>query len=106
MLVALRHSSYAVMYCSQYSALVHVREAEFPVLVRIVDALEESLSLLFLREVQEELYDSRAVAVEMALQVHDGAIALLPDGVLVEHASGSPCVRRISGCTRTISTSS
>jgi hypothetical protein len=34
--------------------LVNVREAEFPVLVRLINALEESLSLFVLRQVEEE----------------------------------------------------
>jgi hypothetical protein len=41
------------------------RRAEFPVLVRVVDALEEALALLVLRQVQEELDDARAVAVQV-----------------------------------------
>src|SRR5450759_1020607 len=63
--------------------LLDIREAELPVLVGRIDALEESLALFLFRKVQEELDDPRAVAVEMFLHVHDGAIALLPDGFLI-----------------------
>ena len=36
-------------------SLVNVRETEFPVLVRLINALEEALSLLVLRQVEEDL---------------------------------------------------
>src|SRR6202790_4434825 len=64
-------------------ALLDVREAEFPVLFRPIDAVDEPLALLFLGKVQEELYDPRAVAVQVPLQISDGTIALMPDGLLV-----------------------
>jgi hypothetical protein len=70
--------------------LVNVREAEFPVLVRLINALEKSLSLFVLRQVEEELDDPGAVTVEMLLQVHDGTIPLLPDGLLVEQLFRKP----------------
>jgi hypothetical protein len=57
--------------------LVNVREGEFPVLVRLINAFEEPLSLFVLRKVEEELEDPSAVAVEVLLQVHDGKIPLL-----------------------------
>src|ERR1035437_5362693 len=63
--------------------LLDIREAELPVLVGLIDAFEESLALFLFRKMQEELDDPRAVAVEMVLHVHDGAIALLPDGFLI-----------------------
>ncbi len=53
--------------------LVNVRGAELPVLVRLINALEESLSLLFLRKVEEYFDSSRSVAIEVALQVPDGS---------------------------------
>jgi len=87
-------------------SLVNIREAEFPVLVRIVNALEEALALFFLRQMEEDLDDPRAVPVEMLLQAGDGAVPLLPDRSSARNSSESPCPRRISGCTRTISTSS
>ena len=59
--------------------LVNVREAEFPVLVRLINTFEKSLSLLFLRQVQEKFDDPRAIAMEVLLQIHDGAIPLLPE---------------------------
>ena len=63
--------------------LVNVRDAEFPVLVRLINALEESLSLLCFRQVQEEFDDPGAIAVEVVFQIHDGTIPLLPEGILV-----------------------
>src|ERR1035438_5193555 len=86
--------------------LVDVREAEFPILVRLINATEESLSLLFLRKVEEYFDGPRSVTIKVAFQVHDGAIPLLPDGFPARNSSESPWLRRISGCTRTISTSS
>ena len=49
--------------------LVNVGGAELPVLVRLIDAREESLSLLFERQMQKYLDDLRAVAMEMFLQI-------------------------------------
>ena len=63
--------------------LVNVGKAEFPVLVRFIDACEESFSLLLLREVKEYLHDSRSVPVQMFFHLHDGAIPPFPDGLLV-----------------------
>ena len=60
-------------------ALLDVGEAELPVLVRLVDAGEEPLALLLLGQMQEELDDPRAVAVEMPFQIHDGAVSVVPD---------------------------
>ena len=70
--------------------LVNVREAEFPVLARLINALEESLSLLVLRQVEEDLDDPGAVTVKMLLQIHDGTIPLLPNGLLVEQLIRKP----------------
>jgi len=52
-LVALRQASYALHVMLPVFPLVNVREAEFPVLVRMVNAIEEALSLFFLRQVEE-----------------------------------------------------
>ena len=72
-------------------SLVNVREAEFPVLVRLINALEKSLSLFVLRQVEEDLDDLGAVMVEMLLQVHDGMIPLFPNGLpLVEQFMRKP----------------
>src|ERR1700684_4648729 len=77
---------------------VNVREAEFPVLVRLVDALEETLSLLVFGEMEEDFDDPRAVTVEMFLQVHDGTIAVLPNtSFFLPHPSflvPAPCAGR------------
>src|ERR1035438_6991718 len=71
-------------------SLVNVREAEFPVLVRLINAREEPLSLLVLRQVQEELDNPGAVTVEMLLQIHDGAIPLIPNALFVEQLIRQP----------------
>jgi len=63
---------------------VNVREAEFPVLVRLINALAEALLLFVLRQVEGDLDDPGTVTVEMFLQVDDGTIPLLPNGLLVE----------------------
>jgi hypothetical protein len=70
--------------------LVNVREAEFPVLVRLINAFEESLPLLVLRQVQEELDDPGAVAMQVLLQIRDGPIWLFPNAFLVEQLPWQP----------------
>ena len=52
-------------------SLVNVSEAEFPVLVRLINAFEESSSLFVFRQVQKKFNDRRAVTMEMFLQIHD-----------------------------------
>src|ERR1700722_3357507 len=64
-------------------SLVNIREAEFPVLVRLINAREKALALLVFRQVEEYFNNPGAVTVEMFLQVHDGTIALLPNALLV-----------------------
>ena len=64
--------------------LLDVSEGEFPVLFRLVDALQKTLSLLLLREMEVEFDNARSVAVEMFLEMHDGTIPVLPDRLLVE----------------------
>jgi len=64
-------------------SLVNVRETEFPVLVRLINACKESFPLFFLRKVEEYLDGPRAVTIKVALKVHDGAIALLPEVFLI-----------------------
>jgi hypothetical protein len=59
----LTHSSYAVILLPGLP-LLDVRPAEFPVLFRLIGAVEEALTLLALREVQVELHDVGAVAIE------------------------------------------
>ena len=48
-------------------ALPRVRAGELPVLLGLVEALEEALLLLLARHVEEELQDDVAVAGEVAL---------------------------------------
>src|ERR1035438_2663807 len=52
---------------------------ELPVLVRLLDAREKSLALLFFRQMQEEFDDARVIAVKVALQVDDRTIAVVPN---------------------------
>src|SRR5262249_52949143 len=59
--------------------LVRVGDRELPVLVRVVEALEEAPRLLLLRDVKEELPDERPVAREEVLEVVDVPEAVLPD---------------------------
>src|SRR5438093_1085091 len=65
-----------------------VVEAEFPVLVRLVDTREEALALLLLRKMEEELEDARSVAMQVVFQPGDRAKPLLPDRVRVEEIVG------------------
>jgi hypothetical protein len=63
--------------------LVNIREAEFPVLVELINAFEESLPLFGLRQVKEDLDDPGAVPMEVILQVHYGTIPLLLNRLFV-----------------------
>ena len=63
--------------------LVNVCEAEFPVLVGLIDTRQESLSLLLLRKVEKYFDDLRAIAMNVAFHIHDGAIPVIPDGFIV-----------------------
>jgi len=60
-------------------ALPEVCGAELPVILRVVDALDEALALLFLRQMQEELDDASAVEVQVVLEIDDRTVAALPD---------------------------
>jgi len=64
--------------------------AEFPVTFRLIDAFEKALSLLLLREVEEELDDAGTVRVEVSLQVHDRTIPVVPNRPLGEQAVREP----------------
>ena len=87
--------------------LVNVSEAEFPVLVRLINAFEESLSLFVFRQMEEKFDDPGAVAVKMISpnpRWNDTGPSRWSSSS--SNSSGSPWLRRISGCTRTTSTSS
>ena len=71
-------------------SLFNVGKTEFPVLIRLINAFEEALSLFFFRKVEEKLDDSRSVTVEMLFQVHDGTIPFLPDSFLVKQLVRQP----------------
>src|SRR5207247_11341952 len=66
------------------AALFDVGHAEFPVLLGIVDAREKALALLLLRDVKKELEHARAVAVQVALEVSDRLVEILPRVVFTE----------------------
>jgi len=70
--------------------LVNIREAEFPVLVRLIDAREESLSLFFLRKVEKDLDGSRSVPIQVGFEIHDRTIPLIPDVFLVAQLFRKP----------------
>ena len=63
--------------------LVYVGRAEFPIFVRFVDPLEESLSLLFPRKMKEDLDNVGAVVEQVPFQIHDGTIAICPERFVV-----------------------
>ena len=46
-------------------SLFNVGKTEFPVFIRLINALEEALSLFFFRKVEEKLDDTRSITVEM-----------------------------------------
>src|SRR5262249_12036145 len=59
--------------------LSHIRSAELPVLAGIVQALQEALALLALRNVQKKFDGPRAVPMQMLFQVRNRTIAVLPE---------------------------
>ena len=65
MLVALQARLKSLRVMLPVFPLVNVREAEFPVLVRLINAIEKALSLFVLRQVEKELDDPGAVTVKM-----------------------------------------
>ena len=71
-------------------AFFDIGGAEFPVLFRLVDAGEETLALLLLREMKEEFDDAGAVGVEMPFQIRDRPIAIVPKVFVVMRRVGSP----------------
>lgn len=58
--------------------------AEFPVFLGDVDAGEEAFALFFLGDVEEEFDDAGAVADEVFFHFDDGAVAVIPEGGVVE----------------------
>jgi len=62
--------------------------SELPVLVRCVDARSETLRLLVLGQVKEDLHDLGAVAVQVLLEVADRLESLRPDGLVVDEVIG------------------
>ncbi len=46
------------------------------------------MALFVLRQVEEKLDDARAVAMEVRLEINDGAIPLFPDGLRCDRAVG------------------
>src|SRR4029453_3402187 len=74
-------------------ALSGVVRRELPVLLGFLDAAEEALALLFVRDVQEELADRDAVARQIALEGTDVLEALVPD-VLRDQLGRQPLLRQ------------
>jgi hypothetical protein len=94
------------MYSFQNSLSSMSAVPNFQFFFRLIDALQETLSLIFLREVEVKLDDAGSVDVEVSLPMHDGPIPFVPHRLLVAPCAGQPSPRRISGCTRAIRTSS
>src|SRR6185312_1400293 len=65
-------------------ALSHVRSREFPVLLRVVEALHEALLLLLARHVQEEFEDDDALPGKVILEAHDVGEPFVPDALADE----------------------
>src|SRR5262245_45090585 len=61
------------------SPLFDVADRELPVLLRILEPLEEALLLLLLRYVEEELADDDSVTSQIFLEVANVLVALLPN---------------------------
>src|SRR5437870_6717125 len=70
--------------------LFEVAPAEFPVLIRLVDAGKKAAALLVLGNVEEKFNDARSVAVKMVFQIHDGTIPVPSDGLFVEQFFRQP----------------
>jgi len=70
--------------------LLNVTLAEFPVLLGLINALQKTLALLFLRKVKIKLDDPGAVPIEMLLKVHNGAISFLPNDFFIEQFLRNP----------------
>src|SRR5512134_2104582 len=78
------------------AALARIGRREFPVLVRIVEPLQETAFLLAAPDVQEELADQDAVAGEVALEVADVLEALAPDALAYQLLRQLlPCQQRL-----------
>jgi len=60
-----------------------VRETELPVLFRLVDTRQETLALLFLREMEVDLHYASSVDMEMSLQIRDRTIPVVPNRLVV-----------------------
>ena len=70
-------------------ALSKIGGRELPVLRRLVEPLQEALSLLAPRHVEEELADDDAVVRQILFEVADVLRSLLPDA-LVDHGRRQP----------------
>ena len=69
-------------------SFLDIRRAEFPVLFRLIDALDESFSLFVLREMEKKLDDACSIGVEVLFQIDDGTVPVMPEHVLVERLVG------------------
>ncbi len=64
-------------------SFLDVVDAEFPILVGLVDPVEEPPSLFLLREMQKKFDDPGPVAMEVPFEIDDRAIAIVPDRLIV-----------------------
>jgi hypothetical protein len=67
-----------------YAAFFQIGRGELPVLLRPLEPLAETLLLLLVRHVEEELSNQGSVPGEMALEVANIPVSLLP-----AHRNGS-----------------
>jgi len=71
-------------------SLVNVCKAELPVLFRFLNSFEKTFSLFVFRKVEEKLNNPRSIAIKVSLQIHDGAITVLPESFLAEQLLRQP----------------
>lgn len=76
------------MYFFRNFRLFDVGQTERSVLFRLVDTIQQTLALFFLGKMQHELYDPCPVSVEVLFEIDNPTVAVLPDGLLVEHIIG------------------
>src|ERR1700733_12543336 len=69
---------------------MNIGETELPILIRLINSLQEPLSLFFLRKMKEDFDRARAVMKQVAFQVDDGAISVFPEGVGVKQLFRKP----------------
>src|SRR6266404_4019624 len=68
-------------------SLLNIGKAEFPIFVRLIDALKKAFSLLVFRQVEIEFDNPGAVEVQVSFQTHNGPKSALPDDLLFERST-------------------